>query len=338
LSFIRTITFIDILDIIVLATLLYQVLLIFRRTRASQLIMGIFYFAVLFAIAFLLGMTATIWVFERLAGLLAIALIIIFQPELRNFFERAGRRGFLIASSGVPEREDIEALLDIIVQSLEEMSEEHTGALIVLEREISLTEYINTGERIDAAVRKDLIKAIFHKGNPLHDGAVIIRNGRIISARSFLPLSDSRDIPSHLGTRHRAALGITEVSDAISLVASEETGHLSLFHAGKPAFRLTPNTMRHIVRGIIIPDTERDLQQAHFFSGLERYFRFGQRRQEHRKSPEPEAAADESEEAEEDVPEGDEEGPEQAEVAESAEDEPVEDEAAVTGADRGDAE
>lgn len=323
MSFIRTITIIDVLDIIVLATLIYQVLLIFRRTRASQLIMGIFYFAVLFAIAFLLDMTATIWVFEKLAGLLAIALVIIFQPELRNFFERAGRRGLLIASSGIPEREDVEALLDVIVQSLEEMSAEHTGALIVLEREISLTEYINTGERIDAAVRKDLLKAIFHKGNPLHDGAVIIRNGRIISARSFLPLSDSRDIPSHLGTRHRAALGITEVSDAISLVASEETGHLSLFHGGKPAFRLTANTLRHVVRGIIVPDTEGAAQQPHFFSGLERYFRFGQRRKEPESRETPEK---EKPDKEEEIP------------ADENDEESESDRAALSGVDRGDSE
>ena len=240
--------------------------------------MGILYFAVLFFVAFVLGMTATIWVFEKLVGLLAIALLIIFQPELRNFFERAGRRGFLLASSGLPVTEDVEKLLDTVVQSLEEMSEEHTGAIIVLERDISLADYISTGERIDAQVRKDLLKAIFHKGNPLHDGAVIVRGGRIASARSFLPLSDSRDIPSHLGTRHRAALGITEVSDAISLVVSEETGHLSLFQGGKPAFRLTPNTLRHMVRGIMLPEAERETPYYQFRLGLEKYLRFGQKR------------------------------------------------------------
>jgi diadenylate cyclase len=277
LRFLRTITFIDVLDILVLATLIYQVLILFHRTRARQLLMGILYFAVLFFVAFVLGMTATIWVFEKLVGLLAIVLI-IFQPELRNFFERAGRRGFLLASSGLPGTEDVEKVLDTVVQSLEEMSEEHTGAIIVFEREISLTEYINTGERIDAQVRKDLLKAIFHKGNPLHDGAVILRGGRIASARSFLPLSDSRDIPSHLGTRHRAALGITEVSDAISLVVSEETGHLSLFQGGKPAFRLTPNTLRHMVRGIMLPEAERETPYYQFRLGLEKYLRFGQKR------------------------------------------------------------
>jgi len=278
LSFFRTITIIDVLDVLVLATLIYQVLLIFRRTRASQLVLGLFYFGLIFLVAFLLGMTATIWVFEKLAGLLAIALLIIFQPELRNFFERAGRRGFLLTATARPEQEETEKLIVTVAQALEEMGEEHTGALIVIEREISLTEYVNTGERIDAEVRKDLLKAIFHKGNPLHDGAVIIREGRIASARSFLPLSDSQDIPSNLGTRHRAALGITEHSDAISLVASEETGHLSMFHGGKPAFRLTPNTLRHMVTGILAPETERETPYYQFRTGLERYFRRGPKR------------------------------------------------------------
>jgi diadenylate cyclase len=224
-------------------------------------------------------MVATIWVFERLAIILPVALLIVFQPELRSFFERAGRRGLLFVPSRVGEREDMETVIETIVQALEEMSEEHTGALVVLERQINLHEYINTGERIDARVRKDLLKAIFYKGNPLHDGAVIIRGDRVASARSFLPLSDSRDIPSHLGTRHRAALGITESSDAVSFVASEETGHLSLFHAGRPAFRLTPVTMRHMAREIIIPESEQDQRLFRFPVGLTRLTRIGARRQ-----------------------------------------------------------
>ena len=154
---------------------------------------------------------------------------------------------------------NVEQVLETIMQALEEMSHDQIGALIVIEREIALQDYIGTGERIDAYVRKDLLKTIFYKGNPLHDGAVIIREDRIISARSFLPLSESHDIPSHLGTRHRAALGITEVSDAISLVASEETGHLSMFHSGRPAFRLTPVTLRNMVRSILFPETEREI-------------------------------------------------------------------------------
>lgn len=287
MNFYHTITLIDILDILVLATVFYQVILIFQRTRATQLLLGIFYFAVLFFIAYYLQMSATFWVFERLAGLLAIALLIIFQPELRNFFERAGRRGFLLAttSGSSEEKENTERLLDTVVQALEEMSEDHTGAIIVIEREISLTEYMNTGERINAEVSKELLKSIFYKGNPLHDGAVMIRNGRIASARAFLPLTDSKDLPSHLGTRHRAAMGITEMSDAISLVASEETGHLSLFHSGKPAFRLTPNTMRLMAKGIIIPEPDHESPYFQFRQGINRYFRKGLASQEKAKPP-----------------------------------------------------
>lgn len=287
LDFYRTITLIDILDIIVLVTVFYQVIVIFQRTRATQLLLGIFYFAILFFIAYYLQMTATFWVFSRLASLLAIALLIIFQPELRNFFERAGRRGFLLAASAGTgqEREDVERILDTVVQALEEMSEAHTGALIVIEREISLTEYINTGERINAEISKELLKGIFYKGSPLHDGAVIIRENRIAAARAFLPLTDSRDLPSHLGTRHRAALGITEISDAISLVASEETGHLSLFHSGKPAFRLTPNTMRLMARGIIVSEPDLDTPYHHFRQGINRYFKRGVKEKEKQVTP-----------------------------------------------------
>ncbi|MFH1675998.1 MAG: diadenylate cyclase CdaA [bacterium] len=249
---------IDVIDILVLTALIYQVLIILQRTRATQLILGIVYFVVLFLIAYVLRMSATVWVFERLAIIVPFALIIIFQRELRSFFERAGQRGLIFRTGGLTAKEDIQLVIETIVQALEEMSAEHIGALIVIEREINLKDYINTGERIDANLRKDLLKSIFYKGNPLHDGAVIIRGDRIISARSFLPLSESRDIPSHLGTRHRSALGITEISDAISLVASEETGHLSLFNDGKPAFRLTPVTLRHMVEGIMIPDSDRE--------------------------------------------------------------------------------
>ena len=275
--FYRTITLIDVLDIAVLAALIYQVLLIFRRTRANQLILGLFYFAFIFLIAYFFQMKATTWVFEKMVGLIAFALLIIFQPELRNFFERAGRRGLLFTATSPTDEKALENMIVTTVQALEELSETHTGAIIVIEREIDLHDYINTGERIDAEIRKDLIKAIFHKGNPLHDGAMIIRGDRIASARSFLPLTESQDIPSHLGTRHRAAMGITEHSDAISLVASEETGHLSMFQAGKPAFRLTPNTLRHMVMGILIPETDRESPYQVFRVSLDRYFRRGPR-------------------------------------------------------------
>ncbi|HEX9746456.1 MAG TPA: diadenylate cyclase CdaA [bacterium] len=264
MSILHTITIIDVLDLVVLTILIYQVLVILQRTRATQLILGIFYFVVIFALAFAFGMTATTWLFRSVGTVLAIGLLIIFQPELRSFFERAGRRGLMFRMADIDE-EDIEKIIETIVQALEELASEQIGALIVVEREIGLDDYINTGERIDANIRKDLLKSIFYKGNPLHDGAVIISGDRIVSARSFLPLTESHDIPSHLGTRHRAALGITEVSDAISLVASEETGHLSLFHGGKPAFRLTPVTMRHMVRSMILPDSERETSRLFNF-------------------------------------------------------------------------
>jgi len=261
--------FIDLLDIAVLAILIYQLLLILQRTRATQLIMGILYFAGVFAVAYFLRMTATLWVFERLVIVVPMALLILFQPELRSFLERAGRRGFFGRIS-YTDRETIENVLQTVVQALEEMSEDRTGALIVLEKDVDLHDYVYTGERIDANVRKDLLKAIFHKGNPLHDGAVIIRGGKILSARSFLPLSESHELPPHLGARHRAAMGITEVSDAVSLVASEETGHLSLFYGGKPAFRLTPGTMLQMVESIFLPEVGGETPLTQFRENLSR--------------------------------------------------------------------
>ncbi len=128
MNFFRTITFIDILDVVVLATLFYQVLIIFRRTRASQLILGLLYFALVFFVAFVLEMNATRWVFEKLIGLMAIGLLIIFQPELRNFFERAGRRGLLLKGSSQQEHDEVEELLTTVIQALEEMGEVHRGS------------------------------------------------------------------------------------------------------------------------------------------------------------------------------------------------------------------
>jgi diadenylate cyclase len=266
-----SISIIDILDIAVLSILIYQVLIILQRTRATQVILGILYFSIIFFIAYQLRMTATLWVFERLAIIIPVALLVLFQPELRSFFERAGRRRFLLRSVSPGQKEAHEQMIETIVQALEEMSEIRCGALIVIEREVSLHDYVNTGERIDANIRKDLLKTIFYKGGPLHDGAVIIRGDRIASARSFLPLSESHDIPAHLGTRHRAALGITEVSDAISFVASEETGHLSLFHAGRPGFHLTPVTMQHMATGILLPEVDRDTPLYHLRDNLVRF-------------------------------------------------------------------
>ncbi len=244
----------DIVDVLLLAFIIYQVLLIFQRTRANLLIKGLVIFGIFFLVAHLLQLRASRFIFDSLAIIIPIFLLIIFQPELRSLFEGAGRRGLFFGGLRRLKKEDVMRIIDDVLVAMENMSEKRIGALIVIEGEQSLQDYIETGEEIDTILKPEVLETIFYPYTPLHDGAVILRGDRIASARCFLPLSANSDIPSHLGTRHRAALGLTELTDAISLVVSEETGRLSLCFDGKLAYNLTLQALKNLLRSIIYPE------------------------------------------------------------------------------------
>ena len=232
------IQFIDVLEILLIAVLLYLFMNWIKSTRAYNLLKGILVIFAFVILASLFQMNTILWIIRNLASIAAMALVIIFQPELRRALEKLGQQQLL--SSFLPREFGREfdlwfsdSTITEIVRAVSDMSSERTGALIVIEQGVTLEEYVMTGIRMDAIVSSQLIQNIFEHNTPLHDGAVIIRGDRIVAATSYLPLSDSEAISKRFGTRHRAGVGISEVSDSFTIIVSEETGRLSYAVNGK---------------------------------------------------------------------------------------------------------
>ena len=229
----KTIQVIDIVQIALIAWLAYRMILWMKNTRAYTLLRGILFILGFVVIANLLKMEVIVWLMGNLSVVAFTAIVIIFQPELRKALEQMGHSNFvnsLMAINRSPEENKrfSDHTVSELVRACFEMSEVKTGALIVLERETHLYEYENTGIPLDAVVSSQLLVNIFEHNTPLHDGAIIVRGNRVISATCYLPLSDNMTLSKELGTRHRAAVGISEVSDAMTVVVSEETGAISI--------------------------------------------------------------------------------------------------------------
>lgn len=233
--YIPRITITDVIEIIIIAILIYNIMLWFQKTRAWTLIKGILVVLLFAGLALAFQFNTILWILKNTISVGVIAVIIIFQPEFRRALEQLGRRNIL--SSFFNNEENRASKLDKkvlneIAKAVYAMSEVKTGALIVIEQEVRLGDYERTGIAIDAEVGNQLLLNIFEHNTPLHDGAVLIRDNRIASATCYLPLSDNLDISKALGTRHRAAIGVSEVSDSITVIVSEETGAVSLAHNG----------------------------------------------------------------------------------------------------------
>lgn len=223
----------DVIEIIIIAFVLYQILAWIKSTRAWTLLKGLIVVLVFLLIAALCQMNTILWLAGKLVNIAAIALVIIFQPELRNALERLGRKNFLSAFFNFEFSKEAsmrfsEKTISELVKACYEMGKVKTGALIVIERKVQLNEYIRTGISLDSLISSQLLINIFEHNTPLHDGAIIVRGNRIVSATCYLPLSDNMELSKDLGTRHRAAVGISEVSDSMTIVVSEETGAVSL--------------------------------------------------------------------------------------------------------------
>ena len=226
----------DVIDILLVAIILYETYRLLRRSGAGNLFWGILAFIIVwFLVSFVFQLDLTGALFDRIIYVGAIALSVIFQEEIRMFFYRLGSRFSTMRLFRNRATEDETAsrqqILEI-AQACRHMASTKTGALIVMAGEVSLKEYYETGERLDAVVSTRLIENIFFKNTPLHDGALIIRDGKMRAAACILPVSKNQDIPLHYGLRHRAALGLTEKTDATCIVVSEETGHISVAKAG----------------------------------------------------------------------------------------------------------
>lgn len=229
---------IDILEIVILAFVIYHVALWIKNTRAWTLLKGIIVLLTCYVISYILGMNVIVWIFERTISIGITALMIVFQPELRRALEELGQKK--IVSTLIPfddTRNQNERFSDRsineIVKATVEMAKVKTGALIILEKDIDLSEYERTGIKLDSTISSQLLINIFEHNTPLHDGAVIIRGDRIVSATCYLPLSDNMGLSKELGTRHRAGVGISEVTDSLTIIVSEETGKISVAVGGK---------------------------------------------------------------------------------------------------------
>lgn len=223
----------DILDIIIVAFIFYKILEFIKETRAQQLIKGLLVLVAAFFLSDFFNLYALNWLLRGTMTVGAIALVVVFQPELRRALEYVGRSKIVKAPFGQLDKEKAKAITDEFVKAVSACSNTKTGALIILERETSLTEIAESGTEINADISAQLLMNIFYEGAPLHDGAVIIRGDRIYAASCVLPLTNNKDLNKSLGTRHRAGIGITEHSDAIALIVSEETGIISMAVNGK---------------------------------------------------------------------------------------------------------
>ncbi len=230
------ISVIDIIEILIISVLIYHVLIWIKNTRAWNLFKGIIIILLFVVVAAAFQMNTILWIAENTFNVGVVALVIIFQPELRKALENLGQKNifapFFIGNKDVSEKFS-DKTIEEMIKACYAMGKVKTGALIVIEDEIELEEYVRTGIDVDGIVTRQLLINIFEKNTPLHDGAIIIRGNRIVSATCYLPLSDSPSLSKELGTRHRAAVGISEVSDSMTLIVSEETGKVSFALRGQ---------------------------------------------------------------------------------------------------------
>ena len=243
----------DIFDIAIVSVLIYMLLRVTKRTRAQQVIKGLGILLVLAVISSWLNLSVINWMFSTLLQWMLLIIIIIFQPELRQMLEQLGRGSFsLRKKDGGDNRKKAEKTVDEIVRTAQNLSKRRVGALIVFQMNSKLDDICETGTAIDAYIISMLLENIFEPNTPLHDGAVIIRDMRVCAAGCFLPLSENTGIDKKLGTRHRAALGISERTDAVALVVSEETGVISYTRGGAIHRYIDSRSLRELLESLFI--------------------------------------------------------------------------------------
>ena len=242
----------DIIEIIILSILFYQILVWTKRTRAWTLFKGIAFLFIFYMVSYFFGFNTILWLIERIISVGIIAVVVIFQPELRKALEQIGRKRVFSNMFGDSNDESArfsDKTVNELVKASYELGKTKTGALIVIEQEVTLLDFENTGIPIDAILTSQLLINIFEHNTPLHDGAVIVRGDRVVSATCYLPLSDNMDISKELGTRHRAAVGVSEVTDSFTIIVSEETGAVSVAIGGKIIRNIDGEKLRaHLIK------------------------------------------------------------------------------------------
>ena len=264
--YLLSIQFTDYLDIAVLAFVMYRLLLLVQSTKMASLLKGLFVFFTILLLSSVFNLNGIYFILSRLVELGVLVLIILFQPEIRRALEELGSRRFnvfsLISHGG--NVNVMEQAISQTVLACTEMSKTCTGALIVFEREILLDDMVRSGTVLDAAVSGELLKNIFFVKAPMHDGAVIIRNGRVLGAGCMLPLSKNVNLSRDLGMRHRAGIGMSENSDATVVIVSEESGSISVAIGGMLKRHLKPETLENILRNELLPQEDEDMDKQKF--------------------------------------------------------------------------
>lgn len=268
-STLKTFEFKDAVDILIVALLLYYLFRLFRQSRSGQLVKGVVILLIMFAISAIANLTMVRFILKSVFEFFVIILVVVFQPELRQGLERLGRsnktlRNFMNSNSQSPETFVMKAISDV-ADSCAIFSKSRTGALIVFERNSLLNEIAGTGTTLNSETSPALLGNIFFNKAPLHDGAMIIRDGKILSAGCILPLTKSLDVSPDLGTRHRAAIGLSEECDAVVVVVSEETGNISIALGGRLTRDYNRNTLYDRLVELIIPGEN---ERSNLFSSI----------------------------------------------------------------------
>ena len=264
-ALLSTMRILDIVDILVVAVILYQLYYLIRDTRAVSLLKGVVVLGAFTIVSNWMDLHVVNWLLEKSMTVLIVALPIVFQPELRKALERLGRGRFISRSSIVDDEERMR-VIDEVVLACERMSEQKIGALIAFERAVRLAEYGDTGIYLDAVVSEELLGNIFIPNTPLHDGAVLIRENRVVAAGCLLPLTQDQNLSSALGTRHRAGIGLTEQGDALVVIVSEETGAISYAYGGHIYRHLDGDNLRHMLRNYLLKGNDSRLRFGEFFN------------------------------------------------------------------------
>lgn len=239
---------IDIVEILIISFLVYKIIVWIKNTKAWSLLKGMLVIMLMVSIAAIFNMTTILWIAQNVFGIAVTALVVIMQPELRRALEQLGSKNIIGSVIKIDTRNTTgrfnDNTMNEIIRASFEMGKARTGALIVIEQNISLAEYERTGITIDALVSSQLLINIFEHNTPLHDGAVIVRGDRVVSATCYLPLSDNMQLSKELGTRHRAGVGISEATDSLTIIISEETGKVSVAYQGKLERNLDMDELR----------------------------------------------------------------------------------------------
>ena len=248
----------DILDIAIIAFLVYNLLRMVKSTRAENILKGVVAFLLVLWLVDILQLNAISYLMRNLVQVGILSIIVLFQPEIRQILEKLGSKNIRLLRAFTPaqQQSEVEKAIDQTVIACKEMSQSKTGVLIVFERHILLDDMVRSGTTLDAAVSSELLKNIFFVKAPMHDGAVIIRHGRILGAGCMLPLSKNVNLSRDLGMRHRAGIGMSENSDAVVVIVSEETGSISVAIGGMLKRHLKPETLENLLRNELLPREE----------------------------------------------------------------------------------